>query len=279
MTSREARTRRRAEERRQAKLARKSATSPNRQFNAAQSVETTKPLAHFNPDLENEFPRELKIEANAIRERIHRNAGLEPVDGFVSHSVPEPSKRSQINRANALHSTGPKSPEGKLASSGNSLKHGLASGKVIIPGEDPDAFETLLRDLLDEYRPSSPTEELLVNEMAQSYWLAQRALRFQNECFSENGVDEKRLALFLRYQTTHDHAFHKALSTLLRLRSGRACPAPGFVSKRPNRAAHEVSGLHAHGFVPQHGLENASTQAVINDLVRPNHPNTSAQAA
>src|SRR5205823_10332204 len=116
----------------------------------------------------------------------------------------------------------PRTPNGKLASSRNSLKHGLASGELIIPGEDRAAFEALVHDLIKEHDHANETEELLVTEMAQSWWLVQRALRLQNDCFSENGIDEKRLSLFLRYQTTHERTFHKALSTLIRLKQGRA---------------------------------------------------------
>jgi hypothetical protein len=65
----------------------------------------------------------------------------------------------------------PRTPEGKLASSRNSLKHGLACAQLIIPGEDPTAFDALLADLLDEHQPANPTEQLLVQEIAQSYWL------------------------------------------------------------------------------------------------------------
>jgi hypothetical protein len=40
-------------------------------------------------------------------------------------------KRS--NRANALRSTGPRTPEGKAASARNALKHGILSKAVIPP--------------------------------------------------------------------------------------------------------------------------------------------------
>ena len=155
--------------------------------------------------------------------------------GFVSQNAAPSTKRAEMNRANAQHSTGPRSPEGKLASSRNSLKHGLASGELIIAGEDRTAFDALLRDLIEEHQPANVTESLLITEMAQSWWLAQRAIRLQNECFSEYGVDEKRLSLFLRYQTTHERAFHKALNTLLRLKQSRAheqaASKIGFVSQ------------------------------------------------
>lgn len=144
-------------------------------------------------------------------------------------------RRAEINRANAQHSTGPRTESGKLASSRNSLKHGLASGELIISGEDPAAYEALLEDLLAEHQPVNPTEELLVEQMAQSWWLAQRALRLQNECFTSSGIDEKRLALFLRYQTGHDRAFHKALNSLLRLQKERRKNPVGFVSQNTEK--------------------------------------------
>jgi hypothetical protein len=151
---------------------------------------------------------------------------------FVSQS------RAEINRQNAQHSTGPRSAEGKLASSRNSLKHGLASGTLLIPGEDAAEFEALRNALIEEHQPASETEELLINDMAQSYWLTQRAIRLQNECFTFEGVDPKQLSLFLRYQTTHERAFYKALNTLLRLKQSRAreqaVSRSGFVSQSAN---------------------------------------------
>ena len=166
-----------------------------------------------------------------------------------SHNA-APTARTLANRANAQHSTGPTSAAGRLASSRNSLQHGLASGQVIIPGEDPSRFEALLKDLIAEHQPATATEELLVQEMAQSFWLTQRALRLQNDCFTENGVDEKRLALFLRYQTTHERAFHKALTALLKVQKERTRPSKtGFVSQG---IARSVSG---NGFVSQRAPE------------------------
>ncbi len=163
-------------------------------------------------------------------------------DELASFNKAKAEYKAQINRQNAQHSTGPRTSIGKLASSRNSLKHGLASGEVLIPGEDSAGFESLLTALLDEHQPGGPTEELLVNEMAQSYWLAQRALRLQNECFTDEGVDDKRLSLYMRYHTTHERAFHKALTTLMKLKKEQA---RGFVSQSRKRATAN------HGFVPQ----------------------------
>ncbi len=72
--------------------------------------------------------------------------------------------------------------------------------------------------------------------MAQHYWLAQRALNLQQLCFDESGVDEKQLALYLRYQTTHDRGFHKCLNDLLKLRAQKRREQIGFVSQQHKQA-------------------------------------------
>jgi len=96
--------------------------------------------------------------------------------------------------------------------------------------------------------------------MAQSHWLSQRALRFQNECFTPEGVDARQLALFLRYQTTHQRAFHKALSALLVIRKLRLQEQRGFVSQTKPRPAPQ------NGFVPQDRPPEASTTGFVSQI-------------
>ncbi len=45
------------------------------------------------------------------------------------------------NRANAQHSTGPRSESGKQRSARNALTHGLTARTAVLPSEDPAAFE------------------------------------------------------------------------------------------------------------------------------------------
>ena len=49
---------------------------------------------------------------------------------------PYESARDEVNRANALLSTGPKTEEGKQRSSLNALRHGLTGQTVVMPTED-----------------------------------------------------------------------------------------------------------------------------------------------
>jgi hypothetical protein len=186
----------------------------------------------LSPELLDEFSAEELAEMMAIRARVHARAGISDLPEAPAEPKPKPGP------------TGPRSPEGKAISSGNSLKHGLASGRIIIPGEDPADFEALLSDLVKEHAPANETESLLVQQMAQSWWLMQRAIRIQNEAFTETRVDTHKLALFLRYQTTHERAFYRALNSLKKLQKERRKRAPEFVSQnaiQPSRQPEFVS--------------------------------------
>ncbi len=146
------------------------------------------------------------------------------------------STQAQVtaNQANAQHSTGPTSPEGKATSCQNNLRHGFTGGFSLLEWEDREEFEDLQARLTEEHAPSTITEHLLTEKMAQSWWLRMRALMLQNTCFNNEAEcdREKQLALYLRYQTTHDRAFHKALSELLKLRAEKRKQEIGFESQQ-----------------------------------------------
>ena len=132
------------------------------------------------------------------------------------------STEAQIaaNRANAELSTGPKTEEGKAASSRNHTSHGLTYSNIffILPCESGEAYSILLANLHHEHRPDTETERILVDRMAQHHWLRCRAEGLESGCFREDGtINEKGLALYLRYRTSHERAFHKCLNELLKL--------------------------------------------------------------
>jgi len=114
------------------------------------------------------------------------------------------------------HATGPRTKAGKATSSQNSLKHGLASGTLLLPDEDPAAFEAFHQSLIADQAPNGATEELLVQDMAKHHWLMDRAIRLQSEALQSD--DMPKFALFLRYQTTNHRAFHKSLTALQLIR-------------------------------------------------------------
>jgi hypothetical protein len=145
------------------------------------------------------------------------------------------------NRQNAQHSTGPRTEEGKAIASQNAMRHGLSSRRfVLLDWESSDDFAELLANLRGEHQPRTQTEALLVERMAEHFWLSQRALHLQDMCLRRDIplCDEpKELALYLRYQTTHTRAFHKCLSDFLKLRAEQRKAEAGFVSQQHKAAA------------------------------------------
>ncbi|HTP30887.1 MAG TPA: hypothetical protein VMJ75_01865 [Candidatus Acidoferrales bacterium] len=83
--------------------------------------------------------------------------------------------------ANAQHSTGPRTPEGKAVSSKNATKLGLYSQTLILPGEDPEELQAISRAFTDEYRPQTPTEQTLLDDVVLAQWLKRRYLRLEHE--------------------------------------------------------------------------------------------------
>ena len=86
--------------------------------------------------------------------------------------------RLAANRANAQHSTGPRTPEGKARSSLNALKHGLFSRHFDLAAgplkEDRAEFDAFAAELAAEYQPEGTEETVLVDRMAALWWRLQR---------------------------------------------------------------------------------------------------------
>ncbi|MGI8959654.1 MAG: hypothetical protein ACR2IV_07840 [Bryobacteraceae bacterium] len=151
------------------------------------------------------------------------------------------SAQLAANQSNAQRSTGPKTPEGKAISARNNFRHGFSGAFTVLPWESQEEFDMLLGGLRDEHKPSGLTETILVDRMAQAIWLSKRALMLQHVTFNQELPicdDQKQLALYLRYQTTNERAFHKCLNDLLKLRAEKRKQGIGFESQTHKQADH-----------------------------------------
>jgi hypothetical protein len=145
------------------------ATSPGEQPGTGEGTPHEQELK--TPEKE---PLPSEITYPALRESSANSAGEPPAS----------QRRVEANRKNALRSTGPRSKQGKDAASRNSLRHGLlAKSAVIMRGpikEDQAEFDELLSGLHDYFGPVGTAEELLVQEIAVSYWMERRAQLYEN---------------------------------------------------------------------------------------------------
>ena len=158
------------------------------------------------------------------------------------------STQAQIaaNQSNAQKSTGPKTEEGKRIISQNNFRFGFTGAFRVLAWESEEEFQFLLDTLHAEHMPDTPLETVLVDKMAQSLWLSKRAVLLQDLTMDMQAPlcdTPKQLALYLRYQTTHDRAFRNALADFLKLRAEKRKRQIGFESqqqKRDEEARHKA---------------------------------------
>jgi hypothetical protein len=144
------------------------------------------------------------------------------------------------NASNAQFSTGPVTDAGKAVSSLNRLTHGLAGSFRVLAWENQADFDALLEALREEYAPQTATEHILIQKAAEHQWFSARAVRLQESLMPQTPgapVDAKVLALYLRYQTTHDRGFQRCLQQFRIIRNDRRREQVGFESQKRAEAA------------------------------------------
>jgi len=97
--------------------------------------------------------------------------------------APASVNRLAANRANAQKSTGPRTAEGKAASSKNALRHGLTAKTVVLDVEDPAEYEAFRTKIIDSFAPAPGPEQLLTEELADALWRLKRAQRIETAAF------------------------------------------------------------------------------------------------
>jgi hypothetical protein len=92
--------------------------------------------------------------------------------------------RAAVNKANAQHSTGPRTEAGKQRSKMNAFRHGLTGQTVVLPAEDHAAYERHSQSFLDEYQPQGATETQLAQSLIDTSWRLNRAAAVETNLFS-----------------------------------------------------------------------------------------------
>ena len=135
------------------------------------------------------------------------------------------------NRANALHSTGPVTPDGKLRVAQNALKHGLTAKHLVIRPDEEEEFAALRDALEAELDPRGALETITFREILHAAWNLQRFRRLEAEvCLgdledflrSEQTTIMDRLA---RYQARAQRSYYRAVQELRALQTNRALRA------------------------------------------------------
>ena len=84
--------------------------------------------------------------------------------------MPVSEQQLAANRANAQHSTGPTSVEGKKRSSQNALRHGITAQTTIMTEEDRIRHDEFCADMLAGFAPVGALETFLASSAAEEAW-------------------------------------------------------------------------------------------------------------
>jgi len=105
-------------------------------------------------------------------------------DSNIPNGLERSARRAAANKANAQHSTGPRTEAGKQRTRLNALRHGLTGHTVVLPSEDHAAYQRHSQSFLDEYQPKGATEIQLIQSMIDSSWCINRAAAVETNLFS-----------------------------------------------------------------------------------------------
>jgi hypothetical protein len=142
----------------------------------------------------------------------------------------------QANRLNSQHSTGPRTPEGKLRSSANSLKSGYCSTRLVIAPERQAEFDAYHAELLAQTGPVGLVEQEYFKRLLLHGWNLNR-IRDDETALAEaprNEANTQEILLVARYRRDLERAYDRALRALRELQTDRVA-----------RVNHPVELVHA----------------------------------
>src|ERR1035438_10109586 len=96
------------------------------------------------------------------------------------------------NRQNAQKSTGPRTPEGKAASSQNAFKSGLHADSQFPYGKQRADFDRLQVEYFTRFSPQSPEERFHVNTLIRNEWSLRRLFRAEAHLWEFNTTHSSR---------------------------------------------------------------------------------------
>ena len=158
------------------------------------------------------------------------------------------SRRAATNRANSLHSTGPRTASGKQRSSQNALAHGLTARTAVLPTEDPEAYQRHIQQFLDEYKPATATETQLTQELADTAWRLNRIPLLEAELLSQDPNPQSlipKLATLGLHGSRLSRQFQRALDQLREIHAERLR-----IERRQLTEAAEIFLRHQHKGLP-----------------------------
>ena len=154
--------------------------------------------------------------------------------GERSLNVPPGQSRQSVSpgaRSQGPKRRGPKTVAGKARVALNALAHGLASARLIVPGECPKDWADHRRRMLEALAPVGPVEGALAERVASGVWRLHRITAYEEAAIAERHDLESLSARLLpspfdidkiiRYEAHLSRQLYQALHELESMRAER----------------------------------------------------------
>jgi hypothetical protein len=126
---------------------------------------------------------------------------------------------------------GPKTAAGKARVGLNAITHGIASARLVVPGESPTEWEMSRQGIVDALGPAGPVELALADRVATALWRLRRVAAYETAAIAERqhlATASARLLphpldidKIIRYEAHLNRQLYQALHQLEAMRAER----------------------------------------------------------
>ena len=129
--------------------------------------------------------------------------------------------------------TGPRTDEGKSASSQNNRQHGLSTANIIVSAEERPFFDQMESELRDEIVPAGPLEDFAFQRLITANWQLERCRQKEAalRALEPNQQNEATLEKVHRYYQRWEGSYNSALRQIRMLQTDRGIQ--GYVIGKP----------------------------------------------
>jgi hypothetical protein len=104
------------------------------------------------------------------------------------HERPISDAQREANRANAQHSTGPRTDAGRAKVSVNAVRTALTGCIVLLPSDNAELYRAHIIEFADEFKPVGLLERHLVQSLADLHWRLNRIPGLEHAIYTKGRV-------------------------------------------------------------------------------------------
>jgi hypothetical protein len=182
------------------------------------------------------------------------------------------------NRINAKQSTGPRTLAGKARVAMNAFKHGLTGRDVVLPEEDPDAYDSFRAGLLEDLNPQGALAAALAEKLVADLWRQRRIPILEAKLYRRGQLEvsaELSEKTVRRYESTQRNRIQASLEKKQVTDCDRQAHEAAVQKLARERAELDDPSLHATRVLENHAPTHANLwrheAALLRSMLRTLH--------